>query len=341
MDAPIRVLTGITTSGIPHLGNYAGAIRPAISASLSGENIQPFLFLADYHSLINTRDPERVGASSFAIAATWLACGLDPEKAVFYRQSNIPEVFELTWVLGCVAAKGLLNRAHAYKAKVDENLSSENTDSDKGINLALFAYPVLMASDILLFNAHRVPVGPDQVQHLEITRDIAQRFNHLYGECFVIPEVVVDNRVATLPGLDGRKMSKSYDNVIPLFQDSKSLRKSIMRIVTDSLEPGESKDPDTSSIFTIYQAFASEEQTHAFREAFEQGIGWGDAKSKLFELIEEDLAEPRARYQHYCEHPELVEELLQEGEVKARVVARECMQRVRDFCGIQTLRGGS
>ncbi|HBA32708.1 MAG TPA: tryptophan--tRNA ligase, partial [Gammaproteobacteria bacterium] len=249
-------LTGITTTGTPHLGNYVGAIKPAIEAS-KNKNNQCFYFLADYHALIKCQDPALVRQSRMEIAATWLALGLDVDTSVFYRQSDIPEIQELNWILSCVAAKGLLNRAHAYKALVAENETSGTKDPDKGITMGLFCYPVLMAADILMFNANKVPVGKDQIQHIEMTRDIAARFNHIYGEFFTLPEAQVEESAAVLSGLDGRKMSKSYNNTIPLFAPEKKLRKLIMKIKTNSLEPGEPKDHKTCTLFQIYSAFSS------------------------------------------------------------------------------------
>ena len=241
MSQQRRVLTGITTTGTPHLGNYVGAIRPAIAASRRAD-VESFYFLADYHALVKCDDPARVQQSTLEIAASWLACGLDPDKVFFYRQSDIPEIPELTWLLTCVTAKGLLNRAHAYKAAVDQNRAA-NEDADAGITAGLYMYPVLMAADILMFNANDVPVGRDQVQHIEIARDIAQRFNHIYGEdYFALPEASIEENVATLPGTDGRKMSKSYNNTIPLWLPAKDLKKAILGIVTDSRAPGEPKD---------------------------------------------------------------------------------------------------
>ncbi|MEC8483729.1 MAG: tryptophan--tRNA ligase, partial [Pseudomonadota bacterium] len=276
------VLTGITTSGTPHLGNYVGAIRPAIEASRR-EDTESFFFLADYHALIKCQDPERVKQSRLEIAATWLACGLDTDKATFYRQSDIPEISELNWLLTCVTGKGLMNRAHAYKASVDENVNN-GQDPDYGVTMGLFCYPVLMAADILAFNANKVPVGRDQIQHIEMARDIAARFNHLFGQHFVLPEAVVaEDDSAILKGLDGRKMSKSYNNTIPLFDTEKKLKKGINKIVTNLLEPGEPKDPNGSTVFDIYKAFATEEQTAEMRQKFAEGIAWGEAKKELFE----------------------------------------------------------
>src|SRR6476659_9686181 len=270
-----RVLTGIHTSGTPHLGNYAGAIRPAIATSHRGE-VDSFYFLADYHSLVKVNDPVRVQRSTLEIAAAWLAAGLDPNEVWFYRQSDIPEIPELTWLLTCVASKGLLNRAHAYKAANDRN-NAEGLDPDAGVNAGLYMYPVLMAADILAFKSHKVPVGRDQIQHIEMARDFAARFNHIYGEHLVLPEAAIEESVATLPGLDGRKMSKSYDNTIPLFAPRAELKKLIAGIVTDSRPPGEAKDTEGSALFQLYQAFAGPEETAAFARAFADGIAWGEA----------------------------------------------------------------
>jgi tryptophanyl-tRNA synthetase len=290
-----RVLTGITTTGTPHLGNYVGAIRPSIAASRD-DSIDAFFFLADYHALIKSQDPALVRQSSKEIAATWLALGLDTDKAVFYRQSDIPEITELTWVLCCNAAKGLMNRAHAYKAAVQSN-EEAGEDPDFGVTMGLFSYPVLMAADILMFKASKIPVGRDQIQHVEMARDIAQRFNHNFADVFTLPEAVVDDNVAVLQGLDGRKMSKSYNNTIPLFQTEKQLRKSINKIKTNLLEPGEPKDPDDSTVFQVWAAFASAQETTRMRSEFENGIAWGEAKKQLFELVNGELGEARVRYQ--------------------------------------------
>jgi tryptophanyl-tRNA synthetase len=331
-----RVLTGITTSGTPHLGNYVGAIKPAVAASQTGD-MESYYFLADYHALVKCQEAERVQQSTLEIAATWLALGLDTDQAVFYRQSDVPEIPELTWFLSCVAAKGLLNRAHAYKAAVQDN-NEKNEDPDYGISMGLFNYPVLMTADILMFNAHKVPVGKDQIQHLEMARDMAGRFNHIYGEeFFVLPEAQVDEHVAVLPGQDGRKMSKSYNNTIPLWLPEKKLRKAIMRIVTNSLEPGEPKDHTDSTLFTIYAAFANEEQRNAMRQAYADGIAWGEAKQQVFELINAELAEPRARYEELISNPQQIEAVLQQGAEKARDYATPFMQRLRKAVGIRAL----
>ena len=330
-----RVLTGITTSGAPHLGNYVGAIRPAVEASLSGD-YDSFFFLADYHSLIKCQDPGIVHQSTLEIAAAWLALGLDPNKVTFYRQSDIPEIPELTWLLTCMTAKGLVNRAHAYKGAVQ--LNEENgDDADFGVTMGLFSYPILMAADILMFNAHKIPVGRDQIQHIEMARDIAQRFNHHYGEHFVLPEAQVDDDVAVLQGLDGRKMSKSYGNTIPLFLSEKKLRKHINKIKTNLLEPGQPKNPDESTVFQIWQAFASAEQSSDMRTAFADGIAWGEAKQQLFELINGHLAEPRERYIELIENPVEVEDVLRAGAEKARVYSAELISIVRKAVGLKPL----
>jgi tryptophanyl-tRNA synthetase len=335
----LRILTGITTSGTPHLGNYVGAIRPAIAASrLAGA--ESFYFLADYHALVKVQDPQRVQRSTLEIAAAWLACGLDPETVWFYRQSDIPEIPELTWLLTCIAGKGLLNRAHAYKAAVDRN-RSDGEDDDAGINAGLFLYPVLMAADILLFNANKVPVGRDQVQHIEMARDFAQRFNHLYGEAagtdyFVLPEAAIEEQVATLPGLDGRKMSKSYDNTIPLFAPREQLRKLIFSIVTDSRAPGEAKDTDGSPLFQLYQAFASEKETSSMRDAFAKGIGWGDAKQQVFDRVDVEIAPLRERYEALIANPQRIEQQLRDGATRLR--ERYATQRLRILRGAVGLR---
>lgn len=334
-----RVLTGITTTGSPHLGNYVGAIRPAIAASLR-DDVESFYFLADYHALVKCQEPERIQTSTLEIAATWLALGLDAERTFFYRQSDIPEIPELTWLLTCVAGKGLLNRAHAYKGAVDANVA-EGNDADAGISMGLFNYPVLMAADILIFNAHDVPVGRDQIQHIEIARDLGQRFNHLYGEHFTLPEALIDDSSAILPGLDGRKMSKSYNNTIPLWLDEAALRKAIMGILTNSQAPGEPKNPNDSHIFTLYQAFASADETAAMRQAFANGIGWGEAKQRLFDQINAELAPARARYQQLVAHPAEVEAILLRGAVRARERTRAVIAKLRQAVGLRPLAAGS
>ncbi|MGM8226216.1 tryptophan--tRNA ligase [Cellvibrio sp. ARAG 10.3] len=330
-----RVLTGITTTGTPHLGNYVGAIRPAIAASQSAD-VQSFYFLADFHALIKCHDPVQVHQSTREIAATWLALGLDTDNAIFYRQSDVPEIPQLCWILTCMAAKGLMNRAHAYKAAVDANVEA-GEDPDYGITMGLYSYPILMAADILMFNANKVPVGKDQIQHIEMARDIAARFNHHYGEHFVLPEAQVDDNVAVLQGLDGRKMSKSYGNTIPLFLPEKQLKKAINKIITNLLEPGEPKDPDTSTVFQIWQAFATPEQTTHMRQAFAEGIAWGEAKKQLFELINGQLGEARERYEALLANPAHIEEVLQAGAQKARAYSQPLLEKLRAAVGIKPI----
>ncbi|WP_139555880.1 tryptophan--tRNA ligase [Methylotetracoccus oryzae] len=330
------VLTGITTTGTPHLGNYVGAIRPAIEASMD-QHVQPFYFLADYHALIKCQDPERVRESTLQVAATWLALGLDTANAVFYRQSDIPEIGELAWILSCVTAKGLMNRAHAYKAAVQANQESGEADPDKGVTMGLYNYPILMAADILLFRANRVPVGRDQIQHIEMARDVAARFNHIYGEHFVLPEAQVSEESALLCGLDGRKMSKSYDNIIPLFATEKALRKLIMKIKTNSLLPGEPKDPDGCTLFGIFRAFATADESAAVRKRYEEGIAWGEMKTFLFEYLNRHLEASRERYEALIETPGKIEQALQDGAEKARAQARPFMQALRASVGIRPL----
>ena len=334
-----RVLTGITTTGTPHLGNYVGAIRPAIEASRES-GVESFFFLADYHALIKCDEPARIERSRLEIAATWLAAGLDPARVTFYRQSDIAEIPELTWLLTCVASKGLMNRSHAYKAAVDANLAA-GEDVDAGVTMGLFSYPILMAADILMFNAHRVPVGRDQVQHIEMARDLAQRFNHLFGagrELFVLPEANVDERVAMLPGLDGRKMSKSYDNTVPLFEGgTKGLREAIARVVTDSRTPGEAKNPDGSQLVAMYEAFADDAERSHLRAELRAGLGWGDAKLRVFERIERDIGPMRERYADLIAHPDRIEETLLEGARKARAVAGPFLAELRDAVGLRRM----
>ncbi|RZJ08766.1 MAG: tryptophan--tRNA ligase [Rubrivivax sp.] len=334
---PHRVLTGITTTGTLHLGNYVGAIRPAIAASRA-PGVESFYFMADFHALIKCDEPDRIARSSRAIAATWLAAGLDPERVTFYRQSDVPEIPELTWMLTCVTAKGQMNRAHAYKAAVDAAVAAEQ-DPDANVTMGLFSYPILMAADILMFNAHKVPVGKDQVQHIEMARDIGQRFNHQFGggkELFTLPEAVVDAEMELLPGLDGRKMSKSYDNVIPLFEGgAKALQDAVARIVTDSKLPGEPKAPEGQALVTIYDAFATPEQRAAFRAALRGGLGWGEAKQQLVVLIESQIGPMRARYEALMADPEQLEAILQQGAAKARAIAAPFLKQLRSAVGLR------
>ena len=333
--SPTRFLTGITTSGTPHLGNYVGSIRPSVRASLTPD-VESYYFLADYHSLIKIDEPARIQRSTLEIAASWLAAGLDPERVTFYRQSDVPEIPELTWLLTCVTGKGVLNRAHAYKAAVDRNIASQQ-DPDMDVSAGLFMYPVLMGADILMFNAHKVPVGRDQIQHIEMARDMASSFNHRYGDHFVLPQAVTEESVATLPGLDGRKMSKSYDNTIPLFASREQLKKLIAGIVTDSLSPGEPKDTEGSALFQIYQAFATEEESVALRRAYAEGIAWGDAKQLLLERIDRELAPMREAYISLIREPAKIERILLAGAEKARSRATPFMAELRHAVGLRKL----
>lgn len=329
-------LTGITTSGTPHLGNFVGAIRPAVKTS-KDKNLISYYFLADYHSLIKCQDPERVKKSTLEIAAAWIALGLDTNNCIFYRQSDIPEIPELTWILTCVTPKGLMNRAHAYKANVDENINSGKPDLDQNISMGLFSYPILMAADILMFNAKKVPVGKDQIQHLEMTRDIAAKFNNQYTELFTYPQVVVDETSSVLAGLDGRKMSKSYNNTIPLFDTEKRLIKLIMKIQTNSQGPDEPKDYKTCTLFSIFEAFAMENEIKTMKERYINGISWGTMKQELFEYINEVLKEPRNKYAELISSPSDIEIILKKGKDKAREYSVPFLSKIRKATGIQSL----
>ena len=329
------VLTGITTTGTPHIGNYLGAIKPAIEAS-ENPALNSYFFLADFHALIKCQEPERVARSTREIAATWLALGLDTDKATFYRQTDIPEITELTWILTCQTSKGLMNRAHAYKAAVDANREAGKEDLDDGVTMGLFNYPVLMAADILMFNADLIPVGKDQIQHIEMARDIAGRFNHNFEALFTLPEAQVDEETQLIPGLDGRKMSKSYNNTIPLFSSSDELRKLINQIVTDTRAPGEPKDPD-NTLMHLYRCFANEAESVAMRQRFIEGIGWGDAKTELFEYIDAKLTEPRARYNELMNDLGEVEAVLNKGAERAREFSAPFLDKVRHAVGIRSL----
>ena len=333
--SPKRVLTGITTTGTPHLGNYVGAIRPALEASRNSEK-ESFFFLADYHALIKARDPALVKESTLAVAATWLALGLDPTSTVFYRQSDVPEIPELTWLITCITAKGLMNRSHAYKAAVEENMS-QGDDQDTAVTMGLYSYPILMAADILMFNAHEVPVGRDQIQHIEMARDIGQRFNHLYGDTFVLPKAIVDDEAAVLVGLDGRKMSKSYGNTIPLFLPTKKLQKAVNKIKTNLLEPGEPKNTEDSAVFALWKAFATPDQITYMQDQFAAGIAWGQAKKELCALIDTELATARERYDELIQNPAKIEAILQTGAIRARQQARPLIQKCREAMGIAPL----
>jgi len=333
-------LTGITTTGTPHIGNYVGAIRPSIAASKDPQK-KNYYFLADFHALAKNENPDLISRSTLEIAAAWLALGMDTENSVFYRQSDIPEIPELTWILTSMTAKGLMNRAHSYKAAVQANIDSDNKDPDQGITMALYSYPILMAADILMFKATKVPVGRDQKQHVEMARDIAQRFNHHYGEILVLPEPVIDDHTAVLSGLDGRKMSKSYNNTIPLFAPEKAFRKLIMKIKTNSLEPGQPKDIEGSTLYEIYKAFATPEETRAVERRYAEGIGWGEMKQQLFEYINDHIAPAREEYDRLIADPAVVEAELQKGAARAREVAAPYMDQIRHAIGIRRLGAAS
>ncbi|MCH2534161.1 MAG: tryptophan--tRNA ligase [Bdellovibrionales bacterium] len=328
------VLTGIKPTGKPHIGNYLGAIMPALKQANSSDT-RTLLFIADYHSLTSMHKAEELKAATFEVAATWLACGLDPDKVIIYRQSDIPEIFELSWILSCFTPKGFMNRAHAYKARVQENQEAGKSDLDFGVNMGLYLYPVLMSADILLFDTDTVPVGEDQVQHVEFARDIAQKINHNYKkELLKLPKASIQDSVKTIPGLDGRKMSKSYGNTIPIFETEKKLRKLIMKIVTDSLPPEAPKDPSTSTIFHLYKEFASEKEIAELKALYEKGIGWGEAKQHLFEAVNKEITPLREKYNELCENPQQVEDILQEGAKKARLIAKDKISLLRQTLGL-------
>ena len=323
-----RILTGITTTGTPHIGNYIGAIRPALE--ITQENDESFFFLADYHSVIKNQDANKIKQSVEDIALAWLSCGLDPKTTYFYRQSDVPEILELSWILNCITAKGLMNRAHAYKAASSLNES----DPDKGITMGLFSYPVLMAADILMFNSTHVPVGSDQIQHLEMTRDIAARFNHLYKPLLTLPEPIIADNEKVVLGLDGRKMSKSYGNVIPLLEDEKKLRKSVMKIVTNSLEPGQPKDHKNCTVFDLYKSFANEQKLTEFKNQYDDGISWGEAKEILFNAINVELEPIRSKYMDFIKDKNYINDVLSDGSRRARTIAKENILEIREVIGI-------
>lgn len=326
-------LTGITTTGTPHIGNYVGAIRPGIAASKDPAK-KNYYFLADFHALAKNEDPDKISRSTLEIAAAWLALGVDTSNAVFYRQSDIPEIPELTWILTSMTAKGLMNRAHSYKAAVQSN---DNKDPDKGISMALYSYPILMAADILMFKATKVPVGRDQKQHVEMARDIAQRFNHHFGDVLVLPEAQIDDDTAVLSGLDGRKMSKSYNNTIPMFVPEKQLRKLIMKIKTNSLEPGEPKETAGSTLYDMYKAFATPAQTAEVERLYADGIAWGEMKQTLFEYINDQLGPARDEYDRLIADPAIVEAELLKGAARARETAAPYIGEIRKAVGIRSL----
>ena len=326
-----RILTGITTTGTPHIGNYLGAIKPALE--LAKEYDESFYFLADYHAIIKNLKSTEVTDSVKNVALAWLASGLNPNKSFFYRQSDVPEILELSWVLNCVTAKGLMNRSHAYKAATTLN----KDDEDKGITMGLFSYPIIMAADILMFNATHVPVGADQIQHIEMTRDIAGRFNHLYKKTFILPEAIIQSTNETVPGIDGQKMSKSYGNIIPLLSNEKQLKKSIAKIVTNSLEPGDPKDPSNCTVFALYKYFASKPMVDEFCYDYKRGISWGDAKNKLFEVVNYEITPIRESYEKLQEDKDFINDLLSDGSNKVRPIAKELLDSIRSSVGINKI----
>jgi tryptophanyl-tRNA synthetase len=331
-----RVLTGIKPTGLPHLGNYVGAIRPALRRATDVDHA--FFFIADYHALNQVQDPDLFNEYSYVIAATWLACGLDPTVCSFYRQSDIRETFELTTILSAFTPKGWMNKAHAYKAAVAANREA-GRDDDVDVNMGLFTYPMLMAADILVFRAQIVPVGKDQVQHVEIARDIALRLNHDVGaEVLTVPDYEMSSDAEAIPGLDGRKMSKSYSNTIPLFATAKEWKQAIASIKTDSSGRDEPKVAEGSAVYEIYAALASPEEARSMKESLEAGgMGWGDAKAQLRELVEREFTERTGTFNDLMAHPQRIDDILEAGAERVRPLAEELLEDVRRAIG----RGGS
>jgi len=327
-----RILTGVKPTGMPHIGNYFGAMAPALE--LSRKASESLLFIADFHTLISVHKGADIKAMVMELAVSWLAAGLDPDETTIYKQSDVPEIMEIAWILNCFTPKGLMNRAHAYKAKVQLNESEGKKDLDTGVNMGLYSYPVLMAADILSFNADIVPVGPDQVQHIEITRDIAQKFNINYKcEAFKVPEFKVTTPVS-VPGLDGRKMSKSYNNYIPLFGDSKKVRKKVMKITTDSTPPEAPKNPDESIIMDIFKIVASKSEVEDLKKSYESGISWGDAKQALFECLDKQFSEKNLKYNDLMCRPDDVNKILKQGAEKARSLAGPLLKELKSIVGV-------
>lgn len=328
-------LTGIKPTGQPHIGNYLGMIKPALELA---EDYQALYFIADYHALTTVKNKKELQELTYQVTATWMALGLNPDDVIYFRQSDIPEVFELAWVLACFTAKGLLNRAHAYKTIVDDNVAA-GREEDKGINAGLYTYPVLMAADILLYGSHVVPVGLDQQQHLEITRDVAMLFNKTYREVLVVPEAVIRKEVMTITGLDGRKMSKSYNNVIPIFAPSNQIEKQVKRIVTDSKRPEEPKEPDECNVYAIYRHFADADAIEAKRQLYiDGGLAYGDMKNELYELLETTFSAKRDQYNTLMENRDALDNVLKEGAEKARDIAVPIMRKVRKAVGVTEAR---
>lgn len=325
-------LSGIKPTGTAHLGNYLGMIKPALALA---ETYHALYFIADYHGLTTVHDGTEFRRLTYDLAATWLALGMNPNEVTFFRQSDVPELFELTWILACFTPKGMMNRAHAYKAAVDAN-TAEGNDPDAGVNMGLYTYPILMAADILLYGSHVVPVGQDQKQHIEMTRDMAQAFNNNYGEILTIPEAVIQPEVAVIPGVDGRKMSKSYDNALPIFAPSKALRKRVMSIVTDSRPMEEPKDPETCNVFNIYKFFATAEEVTEMRALYARGgFGYGQVKQALFDVLERNFGEARSKYDAFVKDEAYLEKMLLEGAEKARTMGAPLMRKVRKAVGVR------
>ncbi|WP_430928649.1 tryptophan--tRNA ligase [Polaribacter marinivivus] len=319
-----RILTGVQSTGTPHLGNLLGAILPAIEMANDPKN-ESFLFIADMHSLTQIKDGDVLRDNTYSTAATWLACGLDINKTVFYKQSDIPQVTELSWYLSCFFPYQRLTLAHSFKDKADRLAD---------VNSGLFTYPMLMAADILLYDAEIVPVGKDQLQHLEMTRDVANRFNNIVGDTLIAPQAKIQEHTKLVPGIDGEKMSKSRDNIINIFLADKKLRKQIMSIKTDSTPLEEPKNPDTDNVFALYKLLASDEQIVEMRANYEGGnYGYGHAKQALYELITDTFSEVRAKYHHYMENKHEIDEALEVGAEKASKVANDVLQRVRQKIG--------
>ena len=324
-------LTGIKPTGNPHIGNYFGMYKPAIALT---EKYLGLYFVADLHALTTTPDRKELQQLIHEVAAGWLALGLDPEKSVFFRQSSIPEIPECAWILACLTSKGLMNRAHAYKAAVDKNLEAER-DPDDGINMGLYNYPVLMAADILLYGSDVVPVGLDQKQHIEITRDIAENFNRTYGKTLKLPEGLFAEDFQDVPGIDGRKMSKSYGNTIPIFADENTIRKQVMRIVTDSRTPEEPKNPDSDNLFQIFRLFATPERTEEVRQHYlAGGLGYGTLKQELADTILAYFDDARQKFNNYMQDTAALDAILERGAEKARDIAIPVLKRMRKAVGI-------
>ena len=329
-----RILTGVKPTSNVHIGNYLGAIRPSIDMAKNSK-AQSFLFIADYHALISVQDAKVMSEMTYDLAATWIACGLDTSKQLIYRQSDVPEIFELNWILSCLTPKGLMNRAHAYKAKVATNEEEGKKDIDSGVSMGLYTYPVLMSADILMFAGRKVqvPVGEDQVQHIEIARDIASKFNTAFGELFSLPEFVVQKQ-KLIPGLDGRKMSKSYNNSIPLFCESKKLRKLIMKIATDSSAPEDPKETEGSTLFDLYKLFATDSQIKELAGKYKSGIGWGYVKQDLYEAIDAHVSPMREKYNKLIADKAYLDKVLMDGAQQVRELAQPLLKDIKKAMGV-------